>query len=92
MKNATASPTRVTDIVTQYQTISIANLNDILLAAAQLMKPFPFGRKGLVIVLPFISLRTETPIIEWQYSGGGTLTKTSQIGTTGGAADSCPTG
>ena len=76
----------VTDIVTQYQTITKANLNDILLAAGQLMKPFSFNTNGIVIVTSVFQPATGSPIVEWQYSGGGTLTKNSQIGTTGGAA------
>ena len=76
----------VTDIVTQYQTISIANLKDILLAAGQLMNPFSFNTNGVVIVTSIFQPSVGNPVIEWQYSGGGTLTKTSKIGTTGGAA------
>jgi len=76
----------VTDIVTQYQSITKAQLNDILLAAGQLMQPFTFGTKGTVIVTSVYQPSTGSPIIEWQYSGGGTLTETSKIGTTGGAA------
>lgn len=76
----------VTDIVTQYQVITIANLNDILLAAGQLMSPMNFGANGVVIVTSVFQPATGAPIVEWQYSGGGTLTKTSRIGTTGGTA------
>jgi hypothetical protein len=74
----------VTDIVTQYQTITIANLKDILQAASQLMQPFPFGNNGVVIVTSVYKPAGQTPVIEWQYAGGGTLTKVSAIGTTGG--------
>ena len=76
----------VTDIVTQYQAITKANLNDILLAASQLMNPFPFNTNGVVIVTSVFQPSTGAPVIEWQYNGGGTLTKSSQIGTTGGTA------
>jgi len=76
----------VTDIVSQYQTITIANLKDIVLAAGQLMEPFAFGTNGVVIVTSVFQPATGSPIVEWQYSGGGSLTKTSKIGTTGGAA------
>jgi hypothetical protein len=81
----------VTDIVTQYQVITKANLNDILLASSQLMTPFAFGANGLVIVTSVYQPATGAPIIEWQYSGGGTLAKTSAIGITGGTA-SLPNG
>ena len=74
----------VTDIVTQYQVITKANLNDITLAAAQLMQPFPFSTQGLVIVSSIYKPTGKNPVIEWQYSGGGSLVKSSQIGTTGG--------
>ena len=62
----------VTDIVTQYQTVSIANLKDILQAASQLMQPFSFGSNGVVIVSSVYKPTGQSPIIEWQYSGGGT--------------------
>jgi hypothetical protein len=75
----------VTDIVTQYQSITLANLNDIILASSQLMQPFPFTNNGLVIVSSVYKPTGQTPVIEWQYSGGGTLVKTSAIGVTGGA-------
>jgi Flp pilus assembly protein TadG len=76
----------VTDIVCQYQTLSKANLNDILTAAAQLMQPLTFGANGVVIVSSVFQPATGSPIIEWQYSGGGSLSKSSQIGATNGAA------
>jgi len=76
----------VTDIVSQYQTITKANLNDIILAAGQLMQPFAFGAHGVVIVSSVFQPSTGSPVVEWQYSGGGTLTKTSKIGVTNGSA------
>jgi hypothetical protein len=76
----------VTDIVTQYQSITKANLNDILLASGQLMQPFAFGANGVVIVSSVYQGSTGSPIIEWQYSGGGTLSKTSRIGAANGSA------
>ncbi|MDX2028827.1 MAG: TadE/TadG family type IV pilus assembly protein [Alphaproteobacteria bacterium] len=75
----------VTDIVAQYQTITIANLNDITLAAGQLMQPFNFGANGVVIVTSVYKPPGQNPTIRWQYTGGGTLTRNSQIGNTGGA-------
>jgi len=74
----------VTDIVTQYQTVSKANLNDIVQASTQLMNPFTFGNLGVVIISSVYQPAGKTPVIEWQYTGGGTLVKTSKIGTTGG--------
>ncbi|HEU0117940.1 MAG TPA: TadE/TadG family type IV pilus assembly protein [Alphaproteobacteria bacterium] len=74
----------VTDIVTQYQTITVANLNDIVQAASQLMEPFSFGSKGVVIVTSVYKAAGKNPTICWQYTGGGTSNKGSQIGSIGG--------
>ncbi|MER2519495.1 MAG: hypothetical protein ABTQ34_02270 [Bdellovibrionales bacterium] len=74
----------VTDIATQYKSLSLAQLNDIILAASELMKPFPFDNKGLVIVSSIYKPAGESAYICWQYSGGGTLVQSSKIGTTGG--------
>lgn len=75
----------VTDIATQYKTLSMAQLNDIILAASEMMKPFPFDNQGIVIVSSIYKPAGQTPYICWQYSGGGTLVQSSRIGTTGGA-------
>ena len=75
----------VTDIVTQYQTVTMADLSDIVGAASQLMEPFPFSTKGVVIVTSVYKPAGQAPYICWQYSGGGSLTQNSKIGTTGGS-------
>jgi hypothetical protein len=74
----------VTDIVTQYQTVTIANLNDITQAATQLMEPFVFGSNGVVIVTSVYKPAGQNPKICWQYTGGGTASLGSQIGSVGG--------
>src|SRR5580704_5374730 len=74
----------VTDIVTQYQSITKANLNDIILAAGQLMNPFDFTDNGVVIVTSVYKPAGQNPTICWQYSGGGTATLSSKIGSPGG--------
>lgn len=73
----------VTDIVTQYKNITISNLNDITLAAGELMQPFSFGANGVVIVTSIYKPPGQNPTIRWQYTGGGSLVASSQIGTTG---------
>ncbi len=75
----------VTDIVTQYQAISLSNLNDIVLAASQLMLPFQFSSNGVIIITSIYQPPGGSPTICWQYSGGGTLLKTSQFGTANGS-------
>ena len=74
----------ITDIVTQYQIVTITNLKDIVQAASQEMQPFPFTNNGLVIISSVYKPTGKNPIIEWQYSGGGALVKSSRIGVTGG--------
>jgi hypothetical protein len=81
----------VTDVVTQYTTITLANLNDITLAAGQLMQPMSFGNNGLVIVTSVYKPVGQPPIIEWQYTGGGSLAQPSLLGSVG-AAPNLPNG
>ena len=82
----------VTDIVTQYQTINKSQLADIVQAAQQLMQPLTFGANGvLVITSVYKSPSKSYPTICWQYTGGGTLTRASKIGTSNGNA-SCASG
>lgn len=83
----------VTDIVTQYQSVTRANLNNIVLAAAQLMKPFTFGSNGIVIVTSVWKPPGQTPIVCWQYSGGGTLVgMPSQVGPSNNSSTNCSSG
>jgi len=76
----------VTNIVTQYTTITKADLKDILLAAPQLMQPVTFGQNGVVVISSIYQPPGQGPIIKWQYTGGGTATQVSQIGSMGSAA------
>lgn len=70
----------VTDIVTQQETVTKADLDSIFLAAGQLMQPFSFGADGIVIVTSLHKPAGGNTVISWQYSGGGTLPRTSKIG------------
>ncbi len=75
----------VTDLVTQAQSVSVAKMNDIALAAAQIMQPFPFGVEGVIIVSSIYKDPNQSfPTIRWQYTGGGTLGRGSQIGNVNG--------
>lgn len=73
----------VTDIVTQSETVSKADLDNILLAAGQLMQPFTFGAQGVVIITSLYKPAGQATQISWQYSGGGTLGRNSKIGVFG---------
>ena len=73
----------VTDIVTQSETVTKNDLDNIFLAAGQLMEPFTFGPDGVVIVSSLFKPSGLPQKISWQYAGGGTLARTSKIGIVG---------
>jgi len=73
----------VTDIVTQSEVVTTADLNNILLAASQLMEPFPFGEDGVVIVSSVYKPAGLPQKINWQHIGGGSLPRDSKLGITG---------
>lgn len=85
----------VSDVVAQASTITTGDIDNIVAAASQMMRPFTFGASGYII----ISSVTQTgaysisnpPKVNWQYTGGGTWTQASQVGTVGGTA-TLPTG
>lgn len=82
----------VSDIVTQYQDpVSLVTLNDTTSSASQIMDPYTFGANGMVIVSSVYKPTGKSPVIQWQYLGGGTLVRSSRIGSTGGTA-SLPNG
>jgi len=80
----------VGDMVSQGQTITTAQLNDIFNSVAPVIQPFPTG-PGLVIVTSVGASGGAAPVINWQRSGGGSLAATSAIGQPG-QAPVLPTG
>jgi hypothetical protein len=74
----------VTDIVTQSEMLTQNDLNSILLATSELMQPFTFSEKGVVIISSIYKPAGQPMKISWQYQGGGTLSRTSAIGSAGG--------
>lgn len=80
----------LSDVVAQSATITSSEMGNIIKAAAQVMQPFTFNSNAYVIVTsvtqtgaPSVSNR---PKVNWQYTGGGTWTQSSHIGTTGNDA------
>jgi len=82
----------VTDIVTQSETISRTDLDNIFLAASQLMEPFTFGSDGIVIVTSLYKPAGAATKISWQYAGGGTLSRASKVGVLGTQTPALPNG
>ena len=76
----------VSDLVAQYQSMSTSQLNNLIIAAGQVMQPYPFGASGYVIVTSVTKTGTNQPVVNWQYTGGGSWTKPSRIGTPGAQA------
>jgi len=78
----------VTDIVTQYKVVTLADLNDISLAASQLMQPFSFSSgEGVLIVSSVYQAVGDQPRIMWQYSyPQGQAFQSSKLGSIGAVA------
>jgi Flp pilus assembly protein TadG len=80
----------ISDVTSQGSTISTSDLDNIITAASQVMQPYTFGANGYVIVTSVRQTGTSSgsnpPRVNWQYTGGGTWTQTSMIGTPGSAA------
>lgn len=73
----------VTDIVTQSEMVTLDDLDNIMLAAGQLMEPFPFDAQGVVVVSSVYKPAGQATRISWQYAGGGSLIRDSRLGTAG---------
>lgn len=75
----------VADIVAQSSSITKVQMDDIVLAAGQIMQPFNFGADGIVIVTSVYKDPAQTyPTIRWQYVGGGGLARASKVGIVNG--------
>lgn len=76
----------ISDVVSQSDSITTAQLNQAVLAATTIMQPTVFAPDGIVFISSVYKNGTAAPTVRWQYSGGGTLSRSSQIGVTGGTA------
>lgn len=97
-KSQTVAAT-VGNLVTQEQasqlwsgsTFQTSAVDNLLLAASQVMTPYTFGANGVVIVSSVTQTGTASPgnqpKIDWQVSGGGTYSATSRIGSVGNNAN-----
>jgi Flp pilus assembly protein TadG len=71
----------IADVVSQSDTVTIAQLDQAVTAATTIMEPNPFAPNGVVFISSVYKSGTDEPTVRWQYSGGGSLTRTSSIGT-----------
>lgn len=82
----------ISDLVSQAETISIGDLQNIFDAAQFVAKPFNLPAEGTVIVSSISNpLGGQDSRVNWQESGGGSITANSQIGTPGSSV-TLPTG
>jgi len=70
----------ISDLVAQSSAASISSLDQISLAAGQVMNPYSFTDQGYVIISSVTKSGTLPPKVIWQYKGAGTWTQNSQVG------------
>jgi hypothetical protein len=78
----------ITADVTAQATVLTANqMDEYLMAAAQVMEPFNFEDTGVVIVTSVERDPGDIQRVRWQYVGGGDLVAVSRIGNVGSLAE-----
>ncbi len=77
----------VSDIVAQESTIGTSGLDMLVEAAGEVMRPYSFGNNAYVIISSVKKTGTNAPVVSWQYTGGGSWIKSSQIGGVGSTAN-----
>lgn len=76
------------DVVSQSETATKLGLDQLMTATAEIMSPFDFGLDGKVIITSiYRAPNTSQALINWQYSGGGSLIATSKLGSVGQQAN-----
>lgn len=77
----------VADVVSQQTSITNNQLAVYMEAATQLMQPLTFGSSGVVIVTSvYRASGSANAVVQWRYTGGGTLSRTSTLGNVGATA------
>jgi len=76
----------ISDVVSQSDTVTLAQLGQTVLAAATIMQPDEFQPNGVVFISSVYKSGTNAPTVRWQYRGGGALSRTSRIGVLNGVA------
>ena len=79
------------DLVSRPSSISSGQINLMFSAAQELLTPFDLNGSGHVIVSSVSKAAGDAAVVDWQHSGGGSLSASSAVGTEGGAP-TLPTG
>lgn len=78
--------TTVGDLIAQATVLTEADIDNVFEAVQYVFSPFELGDIGVVIVSSIGRSGEDPPHINWQRSGGGTLSTSSYIGVEGGDA------
>jgi hypothetical protein len=78
--------TTLSDVVSQSQSITTAQLNQLVEAAKEVMRPYSFNTNGYVIITSVTRTAPAAPRVNWQYVGGGSWTHASLVGSPGSTA------
>jgi len=73
------------DLVSRPSSISTSQIDLMFSAAEELLQPFDLTNSGHVIVSSVSKAAGDAPTVDWQHTGGGSLSATSAIGSAGGA-------
>ena len=81
----------VGDSISNSTTVTNAEMDQLLTATNDIMKPFSFTSNGTVMISSLYKAAGANPVVNWRHQGGGTLTATSALGAVG-AAPQMPAG
>lgn len=79
----------ISDVVTQNNSVTQAQLNVFMTAGKEIMKPFGFGSSGVIIITSVYKDVGANPTVSWRYTSSGSngsLARTSTIGNIGATA------
>ena len=74
------------DVTSQYQSLSTTQVDQIFDAVANVIRPFPLGPNGQVIITSVSKTGTNPVVVDWQRFGPGTAPAVSKLGVAGANA------
>lgn len=80
------SAVTISDVIAQSETINTGQIDLLITAVGEVMQPYSFNTNGYVIITSVSQSGSESPTVNWQYTGGGSWTQSSQVGSEGGTA------
>ena len=82
------------DLMSRAQAATVEDIEQVFAAAEYSMQPFALGEDGIIYITSVTSDDdvAAIPRVDWQRSGGGTLSHASQVGSTEGSPATLPDG